>query len=142
MTDAQIHNAKWQGRLEGLREAARAMCDECRAGSRPELQDTAQMGPCWFHPDRTPRSVYRNGCDAGPIHDLIAKTWGSGRPEPIAGDEDRVLVCASCLRVSCLAGEFYCEEYKQADIMLKTVGELRALALEHPDYWRRKEDSR
>ena len=51
-------------------------------------------------------------------------------------DDDRlVTVCASCLQASCWLGEFYCDEYKTANIVEKTVAELRALNREHSDYW-------
>ncbi len=81
MTDAEIYKARRQGKLDGLRTAAAAMCDECKAGDVPELQDTAQAGPCWFHRERDPNAIYRNGCDAGPIQTLIAKDWGTTKPE-------------------------------------------------------------
>lgn len=50
--------------------------------------------------------------------------------------ERLVTVCASCLRAACWQGEFYCDDYRTAGTVDKTVAELRALALEHPDFWR------
>lgn len=49
--------------------------------------------------------------------------------------EQFVMVCAACLRASCWQGEFYCEDYKTADITEKPVSELRELRLESPSYW-------
>lgn len=51
-------------------------------------------------------------------------------------DDDMVTVCASCLRASCWQGEFYCDDYKFADTVEKSVRELKELKLEHPRYWR------
>ena len=45
--------------------------------------------------------------------------------------EETVTVCASCLRASCWQGEFYCEDYKSAGTVEKTIDELLALDLEH-----------
>lgn len=43
MTDVRISRAcnaaRRQGKLDGLREAARALCSECRAGHVPEQQE-------------------------------------------------------------------------------------------------------
>lgn len=52
-------------------------------------------------------------------------------------DDDLVTVCSSCLKASCWWGEFYCDNYKTSGTVDKTVAELKALALEHPDYWKR-----
>ena len=51
----------------------------------------------------------------------------------------RVTVCAACLKASCWQGLFYCDEYRTADIVEKTVAELMALGLEHPTYWGKDE---
>jgi hypothetical protein len=53
-----------------------------------------------------------------------------------ADDERKVTVCASCLQASCWQGEFYCDNYKTANVVEKTVAELRELNREHPCYWR------
>lgn len=51
-----------------------------------------------------------------------------------AGDE-LVTVCASCLCASCWHGEFYCDDYKTADLVKKTRAELLAAGREHPDHF-------
>jgi hypothetical protein len=53
-----------------------------------------------------------------------------------ATDQTVVIVCDSCLRACCWQGIFYCDDYRIAGTTQKTVAELRALGLEHPDYWR------
>ena len=55
-------------------------------------------------------------------------------------DTDLVTVCSACLRASCWWGEFYCDEYKTAGTVDKTVRELRALGYEHENYWKRGTD--
>lgn len=50
-------------------------------------------------------------------------------------DNRNVTVCASCLRASCWHYAFICNDHRTADIVTKTVGELRKLDLEHPSYW-------
>lgn len=56
------------------------------------------------------------------------------RKEP--RDDWRVItVCSACQRASCWQGKFYCESYKTAGTVRLTVGELRRLKVEHPDYW-------
>lgn len=55
-----------------------------------------------------------------------------------APDPDRkVVVCSKCLRACCWQGEFYCDDYKAAETVEKTVAELSKFNLEHPDYWKR-----
>jgi hypothetical protein len=49
-----------------------------------------------------------------------------------------VTVCSACLKASCWNYEFVCEEYRTAGTVEKTVGELTALGLEHPDHWKPK----
>ena len=46
-----------------------------------------------------------------------------------------VTVCSACLQASCWQGLFYCDEYKTAGTVEKTIEELTALNLEHPSYW-------
>ncbi len=48
-----------------------------------------------------------------------------------------ITVCGSCLRASCWQGEFYCDNFKTANIVDLPVKRLRRLALESPDYWLR-----
>ncbi len=47
----------------------------------------------------------------------------------------RVMVCSECLRAACYHGEFMCDGAVGAGTVIKTVGELRPLKLEHPDHW-------
>ena len=51
-------------------------------------------------------------------------------------DNRLVTVCAACLQASCWLGEFYCQDYKTANVTKLTIRQLKALALEHPDYWK------
>ncbi len=51
-------------------------------------------------------------------------------------NDDKITVCAECLQASCWQGEFMCDEARYADITEKTVGELREISMEHPDYWK------
>jgi hypothetical protein len=46
-----------------------------------------------------------------------------------------ITVCAVCLRATCWQGKFYCEAARYAKTTRKSVRELRALGLEHEDYW-------
>lgn len=46
-----------------------------------------------------------------------------------------VVVCDACLQASCWHGEFYCSQAKQAGITTRTVAELDAMGLEHPDHY-------
>lgn len=50
-------------------------------------------------------------------------------------NERMIMVCANCLCASCWHGEFYCEEYKTADVIEKPVSELNKLNREHPDHY-------
>ena len=54
------------------------------------------------------------------------------------GDEKRVTVCSACLRASCWLGQFYCAKYRTANVVQKTVAELKLLAREAPFYWEAK----
>lgn len=54
---------------------------------------------------------------------------------PGRNPNDLVTVCAACLTAACWQGEFYCQEYKTANVVQKTRAELVALDREHPDYW-------
>jgi hypothetical protein len=49
--------------------------------------------------------------------------------------ERTITVCASCKRASCWQGEFYCDEYKTADIINLPLSKLKKMKLEHPCYW-------
>jgi hypothetical protein len=44
-----------------------------------------------------------------------------------------ITVCAECLTASCWHGEFMCDNAVTAGLAEKTVAELRALRLEHPN---------
>jgi len=55
---------------------------------------------------------------------------------------DKVTVCASCWRASCWQGEFYCDQFKTADILETTVRVLWKAKREHPHYWRQGYTSR
>jgi len=46
-----------------------------------------------------------------------------------------ITVCSACLQASCWQGEFYCDQYKTAGTVEKTVAELTKLNREHPSYW-------
>lgn len=46
-----------------------------------------------------------------------------------------ITVCSACLRACCWNGIFLCDESSGAGTVEKTVEELAALDLEHPDYW-------
>lgn len=47
----------------------------------------------------------------------------------------RVMVCDKCLRAACYHGDFMCDDAPGAGTVIKTVGELRPLGLEHSDHW-------
>ena len=49
--------------------------------------------------------------------------------------KDTVTVCSSCLCASCWQGMFYCDYYRTAGTVEKTVAELRELNREHPSYY-------
>ena len=51
-------------------------------------------------------------------------------------EDDRITVCAACLRASCWQGYFYCDEYQQANTLQKTRQELEKLGYENSDYWK------
>lgn len=53
-----------------------------------------------------------------------------------------ITVCDACLRACCWHGVFFCEDYQTAGTTKKTARELRALDLEHPSYYSRKEVER
>lgn len=58
--------------------------------------------------------------------------------DDLTGDM-KINVCASCKTAACWIGEFYCDDYKDADVIQMTVAELREMNLktpmEHPSYW-------
>ncbi len=76
MTDAQIYAARRQGKLEGLREAARVVCRQCRRGAFPV--ERTHVNGRWFHAINPLTEAH---CKASAIHDLIAKDWGTIKPE-------------------------------------------------------------
>lgn len=50
--------------------------------------------------------------------------------------ERLVTVCAECKHASCWQGNFYCAKAKGAGTIQLPISELRAMALEHPSYWK------
>ena len=57
------------------------------------------------------------------------------------GDDSRMVTdCASCLQASCWQGIFYCDDYKTADIVEKSIKELQELDLEHSSYWGKEKE--
>ncbi len=50
---------------------------------------------------------------------------------------ETITVCDKCLQASCWQGIFMCDLAQNAGTVEKTREELTALALEHPDYWRK-----
>ena len=52
-----------------------------------------------------------------------------------ASPDELITVCASCLCASCWHGEFYCEDYKTANLVKKTRAELVSADREHPDHF-------
>jgi len=50
-------------------------------------------------------------------------------------DDKLVTVCDSCLCACCWQGEFYCEEFKTAGTVEKTIRELKKLNIEDSGYW-------
>ena len=46
-----------------------------------------------------------------------------------------ITVCDACLTAACWQGEFMCQQAQGAGTVEKTVEELQALKLEHPDWW-------
>jgi hypothetical protein len=55
--------------------------------------------------------------------------------EPNDIHPNEVEVCADCLTASCWQGDFMCETARTADVTIRTVAELRQLALESPEAW-------
>lgn len=55
-------------------------------------------------------------------------------------DDDLIPVCSKCLMASCWQGAFMCEESENGGIIWKRRDELKALALEHPSYWKTSEE--
>lgn len=49
--------------------------------------------------------------------------------------ERKVVVCDKCLQVSCLAGEFMCQEAKQAGTTQMSIEKLRLCGYENPEWW-------
>ena len=50
-------------------------------------------------------------------------------------DKAVVTVCDACLQASCWQGVFMCQAATGAGTVDKLVSELRALGLEHEDWW-------
>ena len=73
----------------------------------------------------------------------IKEEWPAVDPRitaAVSEDDRLVTVCAHCKQASCWRAFFHCDRYQTAGTVQMRVGELRALALEHPDYWRASED--
>ncbi len=49
--------------------------------------------------------------------------------------DEKIIVCAKCLRASCWQGFNMCEKAREADIIQKTRLELEKLNLEDSIYW-------
>lgn len=47
----------------------------------------------------------------------------------------KITVCDHCLQASCWQGIFMCDEARGAGTVDKTVGELRKMGRENPEYW-------
>ena len=50
-------------------------------------------------------------------------------------DSDMVYVCEYCLTAACWLGVQFCHNIRTAGTKQMSVGELKALNLEHPCYW-------
>lgn len=48
----------------------------------------------------------------------------------------KITVCDACLRACCWQGIFLCDDSAGAGTTEKTIRELKALGLEHSDYWK------
>lgn len=53
-------------------------------------------------------------------------------------DDKIIEVCDNCLKASCWHGEFMCDNSCSAGTKLKTIAELKKLALENKEYWSNK----
>jgi hypothetical protein len=69
--------ARRQGKLDGMREAANAICRLCRR-QRGLPVERAHIHGRWFH---RINSLTEAPCKASAIYDLIAKGWGTSKPE-------------------------------------------------------------
>jgi hypothetical protein len=56
--------------------------------------------------------------------------------------DKKITVCDACFKASCWQGIWYCDDYKRAGTVEKTVAELRELGLEHKSYWREAAEAR
>jgi len=52
-----------------------------------------------------------------------------------ATDDERITVCAECLRASCFQAAFPCEAWRTATTKQMRREDLRELDLEAPSYW-------
>jgi len=50
-------------------------------------------------------------------------------------EKTTITVCSACLRAACWNGEFYCDDYRIAGTVEKSIEELKELNLENPSYW-------
>jgi len=53
----------------------------------------------------------------------------------VDNENKNIEVCSGCYRACCWYGEFMCDDAKSSGTIIKTVGELRKLNLEHEEYW-------
>lgn len=65
---------------------------------------------------------------------LTAPRFGHRRKQGNMSDKT-ITVCNKCLRACCWNGIFMCDDAQTAGTVEKTIAELKALDLEHPDYW-------
>lgn len=69
--------------------------------------------------------------------DVVIKKWTLAKIKAKFGlwPTDYITVCSSCLQASCWQGKFYCDDYRTAGTVAKTVRDLLKRNLESPDYW-------
>jgi hypothetical protein len=72
----------------------------------------------------------------GPGTDIKASSPACRKWEAKEDEKRPVMVCDSCFRASCWQGIFMCDEATAAGLTTRSVGELRALNLEDPSYWK------
>lgn len=53
-------------------------------------------------------------------------------------EKDTVTVCSECFMASCWKGIFMCNDARDAGTVEKTIKELEAINVEHPNYWKEK----
>ena len=124
----------WQGLTTERRIAAlserECVCSDCTLAERWMRRGEDSESPC----------THEWGFEADPVKGEIrcvkCQMVYSESPDP---DPEMVTVCDKCLCASCWQGIFYCDDYRDAGIVQKTVAELQSLNLENPDYWKRSD---